>query len=184
MKGRTETAEGIDTKMAVHYYSRVQAAVALMPLLEKSANPKVLSVFAAGVHSPYTDWDKDVELKNNYSLSNAANAAAMYNDIAWSCLSKEHPKVTFVHAAPGFVATSLGTELNPFLRGMFRVLQSAFAKSAEEAADFLCEPLLDNSLPAGFHLRNQKAEPTTASKGLEAAAATVWAHTKTVLGMK
>ncbi len=182
MQGRTETAEGLDVKMALHYYSRVAAAKALMPMLERSASPRVLSIFAAGVHPPYEGWSTDTELKTTYSLSNAANAAAFYNDIGWSCMSEEHPSVSFVHSAPGFVATSWGTELNPVLRGLVRVLQAAFAHKASDAAEMLMEPLLDAALKPGFHLRSATADPARASKGLDAAAPTVWKHTLEVLG--
>ena len=182
MQGRTETSEGLDVKMALHYYSRVAAAQALMPLLERSASPRVLSILSGGVHSPYAGWSSDTELKTSYSLANAANAAGFYNDVAWTVLAKEHPKVAFVHSAPGFVATSWGTELNPVLRGLVRALQGAFGRSPADAAEMLAEPLLDTALSPGFHLRSSAAEPAHAAAGVDAAAPTVWKHTLEVLG--
>ncbi len=181
-QGRTETGEGIDVKMALHYYSRVAAVQTLMPLLERSASPRVLSILSGGVHSPYAGWSSDTALKTSYSLANAANAAGFYNDIAWTILAKEHPKVAFVHSAPGFVATSWGTELNFVLRGVVRVLQGAFGRAPADAAELLAEPLLDSALKPGFHLRSETAEPARAAAGIDAAAPTVWKHTLEVLG--
>ncbi len=36
-----------------HYYSRVAYALQLLPALQRSPDPRVLSVFSAGVHKSY-----------------------------------------------------------------------------------------------------------------------------------
>jgi NAD(P)-dependent dehydrogenase (short-subunit alcohol dehydrogenase family) len=52
MSGRDETEEGIDKKMASHYYGRFKIIQELMPLLEAAADAgedvRVMSVLAAG----------------------------------------------------------------------------------------------------------------------------------------
>jgi NAD(P)-dependent dehydrogenase (short-subunit alcohol dehydrogenase family) len=106
IQGLTETPEGIDEKLALHYYGRFAYILFLLPLLRKStAPPKVLSVLSGGVHSPYAQYATDPMLKTNYSLGNAANAAGFYNDLAVDTLSKqpENSNITFIHSAPGFV---------------------------------------------------------------------------------
>jgi hypothetical protein len=45
----------------------------------------------------------DPELKENYSLVNAADSAGFYNYLMLDDFSKENPEVTFIHAAPGMV---------------------------------------------------------------------------------
>jgi NAD(P)-dependent dehydrogenase (short-subunit alcohol dehydrogenase family) len=107
-QGHTPTAEGLDEKLALHYYSRVAFAKALAPLLE-SATPggRVLSVLSAGVHGTYGGWRDDTAISAaNYSLKNAADGAGFYNDLAVDSLSREHPTLSFTHAAPGFVNTN------------------------------------------------------------------------------
>lgn len=123
-QGFTPTTEGIDQKLALHYFSRVAFIDRLMPLLEASDDARVMTVLSAGVHSPYKHFQDDFELsKGNYSLRNAADAAGTYNDIAVDMLAREHKKVTFFHAAPGFVNTNWGTEMNVFVRGLVRLIQ-------------------------------------------------------------
>lgn len=123
-QGFTPTSEGIDQKLALHYFSRVAFIDRLMPLLEASDDARVMTVLSPGAHSSYKNYADDFELSNgNYSPSNAASAACMYNDIAVDMLAREHKNVTFFHTAPGFVNTNWGTELNPFVRGLVRLIQ-------------------------------------------------------------
>jgi NAD(P)-dependent dehydrogenase (short-subunit alcohol dehydrogenase family) len=98
-KGRDETVEGIDKKMAVHYYARWKFTHDLMPALLKAnaagEDAKVMSVMAAGKGGEI-DLD-DLGLKKSYSLTNAALAAATYNDLAM--------EVSFSHTLSTFVLT-------------------------------------------------------------------------------
>jgi NAD(P)-dependent dehydrogenase (short-subunit alcohol dehydrogenase family) len=83
LKGRDETSEGLDKKLALNYYARWKFVNDLMPLLRKAKDAgedaKVLSVLAAG-HGGPIDLD-DLGLKKGYSLSAAGVAAATYNDL-------------------------------------------------------------------------------------------------------
>ena len=83
LKGRDETSEGIDKKLALNYYARWKFINDLMPLLRKAKDAgedaKVMSVLAAG-HGGPVDLD-DLGLKKGFSLSAAAVAAATYNDL-------------------------------------------------------------------------------------------------------
>jgi NAD(P)-dependent dehydrogenase (short-subunit alcohol dehydrogenase family) len=52
-KGRTETEEGIDRKMSLHYYSRMALIMEFLPLLRQSTrSPRVLSVLSGGTALP------------------------------------------------------------------------------------------------------------------------------------
>ena len=81
--GRDETSEGIDKKLAVHYYARWKFIDELLPALKKAKDDgedvRVLSVFSAG-HGGKTD-PNDLGLKKGYSLKAAADAATTYNDL-------------------------------------------------------------------------------------------------------
>jgi NAD(P)-dependent dehydrogenase (short-subunit alcohol dehydrogenase family) len=83
MNGRTETVEGIDKKLAVHYYARFMFTSELLGALkgakEKNEDAKVLSVLAAGKGGKL-DLD-DLGLKKNFSLSRAGSQAPTYNDV-------------------------------------------------------------------------------------------------------
>jgi hypothetical protein len=80
--GRIETVEGIDKKLAVHYYGRWKFVNELMPALvkakEEGEDARALFVLSAG-QSAAIDL-QDLGLKKTYSLGNAAGQASAYND--------------------------------------------------------------------------------------------------------
>lgn len=83
MKGRDETPEGIDRKLALNYYARWKFTNDLLPLLKKAKDSgedaRVMSILGAGTGGRI-DLD-DLGLKKRYGLVNAAMAAATYNDL-------------------------------------------------------------------------------------------------------
>jgi short chain dehydrogenase len=82
-RGRDETSEGLDKKLALHYYSRWKFTHDLMPLLRKAKDAgedaKMLTVLAAGRGGPI-DLN-DLEMKKEYSAWAAAGTAPTYNDL-------------------------------------------------------------------------------------------------------
>jgi NAD(P)-dependent dehydrogenase (short-subunit alcohol dehydrogenase family) len=82
-KGRDETEEGIDKKLAVHYYARWKFISDLLPALKKAKesgeDAKVLSVLATGKGGEI-DLN-DLGLKKTFTLSSAALQAPTYNDL-------------------------------------------------------------------------------------------------------
>ncbi|KAI9003478.1 FabG domain-containing protein [Hyaloraphidium curvatum] len=184
MQGRTETAEGIDVKMQLHYYGRMALIQLLLPLLRQSPSPRVLSVLSAGVHSPYAGWKTDPELKTTYSLKNAADAAGFYTDLCLDTFSRDpaNANITFAHAAPGVVATNWGTELPWLARKAARAMM-VFATKKEDAAEFLSTPLLadDKDARKGLVLIGKTGQDVGKSSGhTEEAREAVWKSTKEV----
>jgi len=177
------THGGLDEKLTLHYWSRVLLAKQLAPVLERSADGRVLFILSAGVHGPYAKYAEDPELsRGGYSIKAAADAAGFYTDIAVEQLSTEHPSVTFLHAVPGFVATSWGTEMPLAVRMAVRVMQ-VFGRSKEEAGELMSKGLVcDRYRGGGWYLLDQYGEPSAAVTALhEAAKAKVWAHTQRVV---
>jgi hypothetical protein len=83
-KGRDETDEGLDKKLACNIYSRFRFALDLLPLLEKAADAgedaKFMTILAAGQEpTSYLNLD-DLGLKKEYSLANAGAVASHYSD--------------------------------------------------------------------------------------------------------
>ncbi|KAJ7124612.1 NAD(P)-binding protein [Mycena crocata] len=109
MNGRNETAEGIDRKLAVHYYGRWRFIVDLLPSVEGAQkageDAKAMSVLAAG-HGGAIDLE-DLGLKKSFSLVNAAATAPTYNDIMVNDLAARYPALTFIHSYPGVVRSGL-----------------------------------------------------------------------------
>jgi len=181
VQGYTPTSEGIDQKLALHYYSRIAFADRLMPLLEKSDDARVLTVLSAGVHSNYVQYAEDPDLSKAYSLAKAANAAGMYNDIGFDQLAKAHPTVTFIHAAPGFVNTNWGTEMPFFIKGLVRLIQP-LGTSIGDIGEFLGVPLLTAPYKrAGLVLLNERVKPVNKTSLHDTASPVVWQHTRDVL---
>lgn len=81
MAGRTETEEGIDRKLALHYYARWKFTYDLLPLLKKAKSAgedaKVMSVL--GSIGAKVDLD-DIGLKKKYTLVAAMKNATGGND--------------------------------------------------------------------------------------------------------
>ncbi|KAJ7726148.1 NAD(P)-binding protein [Mycena maculata] len=109
LDGRNETEEGIDRKLAVHYYGRWRFVHDMIPAVEAAKeageDAKVMTVLAAG-HGGAIDLD-DLGLKKTFSLSNAAAAAPTYNDIMVNDFAARYPGLSFVHSFPGAVVTGL-----------------------------------------------------------------------------
>ncbi len=104
IQGRTETVEGIDQKLMLHFYGRMTFVHYLFPALEAAANQpdgdvRVLSVLSGGVHSAYPHFLEDPELKTHFSLKNAADAAGFYNDLAMDAFGRKFPTISFIHQA-------------------------------------------------------------------------------------
>jgi len=110
LRGRNETSEGIDKKLAVHYYSRWKFTKDLIPLLRKAKDQgedaKVITVFSAGKAMGGIDVN-DFGLKKNFSLGRAADAATTYSDLMMEEFSSQNPDMAFTHTFPGGVKTSL-----------------------------------------------------------------------------
>lgn len=119
LMGRTETPEGIDRKMALHYYGRQLLIRELMPVLEHNA--KVIIVLDSLYGSPAKlNWG-DLDLKTTFSVGNAANHCismndAMVQEYAAAQQAEGLNKRHFVHANPGIVKTNLHRELPWYLR--------------------------------------------------------------------
>jgi len=83
MQGRTETTEGFDVKMALHFYSRWKFVDELLPLLQKAREnneeARVMSVLAPG-NGGKVNVD-DLGLKKTFGNLTAGLQVPTYNDL-------------------------------------------------------------------------------------------------------
>ncbi|KAJ6609595.1 hypothetical protein B0H10DRAFT_1813464 [Mycena sp. CBHHK59/15] len=109
MNGRNETAEGLDRKLAVHYYGRWKFIRELLPAVRAAqtagGDAKVMSVLAAGMGGAIDLGD--LGLVKTFSLANAAVAAPTYNDLMIQDFAAEDPAISFIHSYPGVVRTGI-----------------------------------------------------------------------------
>ncbi|KAG5638299.1 hypothetical protein H0H81_000824 [Sphagnurus paluster] len=177
LNGRTETPEGIDRKLAVHYYSRWKFVDGLLPALLRAKNTgedaKVLSVLAAG-KGGNIDLD-DLGLKKTYSVSNAGLAAPTYNDLMLQEFAEKNPGLTFVHSYPGWVKTGLGS--SSFAISAFKTLFSPFFMTYQDSGEYMLHGLLGSK--QGFSRVGSQGEDIGMKKyfGSEEARKRLWAHT-------
>ncbi|OQR88294.1 FabG domain-containing protein [Achlya hypogyna] len=161
IQGRTETSEGLDQKLSLHYYSRMAFIAEFLPVLRASSrSPRVLSVLSGGIHAPYAKFQEDPELKDNYSLKNAADAAGFYNDLMLDAFAEDeaNKNIAFGHSAPGFVATNWGTEMPWALRTLLIRPLQWFGKSSADCAEFMSDFLLQPTPASGFHAITQHGD--------------------------
>ncbi|KAK6067842.1 NAD(P)-binding protein [Seiridium cupressi] len=140
--GRTETLEGIDRKMALHYYGRQLLIRELLPVLKQDA--KVLIVLDSVNGGPTkVNWE-DLDLKTTFSIGNAMSHCTSMNDaMVQQYASEQQQKADsgsrrhFVHAYPGFVKTNLDQSLPWYLRLPTRVAGQVLGVSPETCAQNL-----------------------------------------------
>eukprot|EP01113_Clastostelium_recurvatum_P002567 TRINITY_DN11084_c0_g1_i1.p1 TRINITY_DN11084_c0_g1~~TRINITY_DN11084_c0_g1_i1.p1 ORF type:complete len:311 (+),score=81.26 TRINITY_DN11084_c0_g1_i1:69-935(+) len=137
MSGRNETTEGIDNKMALHYYGRMLFIRDLLPIIKDGGH--VLTVLdAKHGHPKRVNWD-DMDLKTSFSLTAAAMHCTTFNDIMVQHLSRHYPNIHFTHALPGFVNTSLARDMPWALKWMFSGLAKVAATSPEACANYMAK---------------------------------------------
>jgi hypothetical protein len=125
LKGRDETAEGLDRKFVLHYYARMRFITNLLPQLSAAAqDPSVdasarlsrvvsvldpmVSVRAGGAGT--LDFS-DLSLKHSFNLKNCGCHASLMGNFFLERMAEQHPHTSFVHSYPSGVATGVMREL-------------------------------------------------------------------------
>ncbi|CAO1637594.1 unnamed protein product [Jaminaea pallidilutea] len=129
--GRTETDEGLDRKMALHYYGRQLLIRELLPALKPEAT--VLIVLDAVRGNPdKLNWD-DLDLKHSYGLSSVGTHCITMTDAMVQNFASKHSQ-RFVHGFPGIVKTNVTGSLPWYARLPARVLMAGFGTAPETSA--------------------------------------------------
>ncbi|EFW19245.1 conserved hypothetical protein [Coccidioides posadasii str. Silveira] len=151
LKGRDETAEGLDRKFVLHYYARMRFIVNLLPLLTVAAQDssvkanarlsRVVSVLDPHVSVRAGGSGKlnfsDLSLKHTFSLKNCGAHASLMGDFFLEGMAQRHPHTSFVHAYPSGVATGLMREMpaGGVLAAVLTPLLSAFMVPIDESGE-------------------------------------------------
>ncbi|KAJ4420380.1 hypothetical protein N0V82_004369 [Gnomoniopsis sp. IMI 355080] len=104
--GAKYTDEGLETCFAVSYYSRLRLVSNLLPLLQKSSSPHVLSILN-GTKETTID-DNDINLDKQWGIRPVINHTTLLTSLAFDYLAArdEQKHIVFLHATPGFVNTN------------------------------------------------------------------------------
>jgi len=179
-KGRDESSEGIDKKLAVDYYSRWVLIHDLLPLLQKSKDDgedaKVFSLKAAG--SGIAIDLHDLGLKKNYK---DMGTASTYNDLMVRSFASRHPDIAFAHAHPGVVDTPIYEGIHwaiDLFKPILKLITMPIMVSPQTSAEYMWWGLLDGG--KGAFRRDGKGEDMGWEKkyfGTEEAEEKLWEHT-------
>ena len=124
LRGRSETPEGIDRKMAVNYYSRIRCIMGMMPLLTAASDSnelsRVITVLAAGSEGDVRV--DDLELLHNFTLHACLAHCVVMTDFCIEELAKRFPGTSFSHSYPGTVKTGIANELSGPVRLAVKVM--------------------------------------------------------------
>ncbi|KAF5012725.1 hypothetical protein FDECE_1218 [Fusarium decemcellulare] len=203
MRGREETAEGLDRKMALDFYSRLRFTENLLPLLRRAAIPtraesspdgtpplaRVVSVLGGGNENPIDS--SDLSLKDNYTLSASTKHAVVMNTLSFEHLSSvpENSGIAFFHTRPGMVKTNGDRELGSLFKLLVTVVNLFFkpwVTPLQECGERHLWALTSNAFKGGhLYLLGQRSELVENSKILnrmrdEGLSDEVWAHTTEV----
>lgn len=188
-KGRDETEERIDKKLALHYYARWRFIYDLLPLLtaatDEGEDAKVLSVLAAGFGGPIDT--NDLGLKKTFTLRNAALAASTYNDLMMESFATQYPDMAFTHITPGVVRTNLVSFSHWALRpvnGLLRAAAYPISRSQDECAEWMLFALFDGK--KGVFRRGSKGDDIGKKSyyGSDEDRTKLWEHTVEVTNVQ
>ncbi|GAB7349561.1 hypothetical protein MBLNU459_g0256t1 [Dothideomycetes sp. NU459] len=145
LKGRDETAEGLDRKFVLHYYARMRFITNFLPLLTEAAENRLLSrvvsvldphvsVRAGG--SGKLDFS-DLSLKHTFSLNKCGAHASLMGDFFLEGMAQRNPHTSFVHAYPSGVATGLMRDFpaSRVLMAVLKVVLSPIMVPVEESGE-------------------------------------------------
>ncbi|KAF8964504.1 hypothetical protein BDZ97DRAFT_1815431 [Flammula alnicola] len=182
LAGRDETSEGIDKKLAVHYYARWKFLHDLLPGLKKAKDDgeqvAVMSVLAPGKGGAI-DLD-DLAIKK-------ALRAPTYNDLMVESFAEQAPNIPFIHAYPGFVRTSImGSSPSWMLRTTSSVLLALtrpLSVSGEECGQYMWNAIYNTATKPGAWRTGSNGEDLKKTRyfGDATQRKQLWEHTAQVM---
>jgi hypothetical protein len=151
MQGRTPTEEGLDVKMALHYYSRMLFIRELQANGTLAPSATVMSVLDgknSNCDNTNIKWDDlDLRAPGNYTIKRVADHCLALTDVMlqdFAC-SPNTKSTVYIHAYPGFVNTSIlsASHLPTLVRWGVQGLASVLAVSPETAAERLVGGMME-----------------------------------------
>ncbi|PWY68619.1 hypothetical protein BO70DRAFT_344715 [Aspergillus heteromorphus CBS 117.55] len=151
LKGRDETAEGLDRKFVLHYYARMRFITNLLPLLtaaaeDASANTNARLSRVVSVLDPHASIRAggagkldlaDLSLKHTFSLKSCGAHTTIMGNLFLEAMAQQHPRTSFIHAYPSGVGTGVLREVPGarILSPVLRILMSPFMVPIEESGE-------------------------------------------------
>ncbi|KAF2159934.1 hypothetical protein M409DRAFT_37825 [Zasmidium cellare ATCC 36951] len=176
--GQIKTPEGLEQCFTLSYWSRIRFLHNLLPALQQSPRPRILSILAAG-HDTILRED-DMGLEHNWTIPNFAKQSSTMKTLTFHRFAAQNPAFTLIHTWPGFVLTDVerkpkpGAETNflwrwtfPVLRSLGRMVMSLRAIPLEESGQRHAFLLTSEEFGPGVWRFNEYCEPSPRSEALE-----------------
>lgn len=100
-----DTEEDLESCFTVSYYCRLRLISNLLPLLNKSSKPRVVSILNRTKEKNLIE--ENIELDKRWTITAVVNHTTVCTSLAFDYLatndSQKH--ITFIHGTPGFVST-------------------------------------------------------------------------------
>ncbi|KAJ5925189.1 short-chain dehydrogenases/reductase [Penicillium verhagenii] len=133
--GKKEGDDNIDVNHIIRYYSRLRFVHNLLPSLELSKSPRVVSVLAGGQEMMIEE--DNLDLKKRFSFSAGNGYPTTMTTLAFEHLASKHPSVSFIHDFPGIVATPLFKKVaGPILGSILGFLSKVVSIPASESGEW------------------------------------------------
>jgi len=142
--GLTLTKDGIDSKMALHYYSRMLIVRELLRLQCLTDHATIMSVLDGRFSDANAklNWDDLALVKpGSFGLGQCGKHCMAFNDmqLSWFALQGESRSRTYIHAFPGFVKTPISTNLPALMRWGTQAVTALFGVSPDDCAKNLIQ---------------------------------------------
>ncbi|KAF2018271.1 hypothetical protein BU24DRAFT_479686 [Aaosphaeria arxii CBS 175.79] len=121
-QGPVYTKEGLEANFAISYFSRIRLVSNLLPLLQKSEQPHVLSILN-GTKEKRIKED-DIGLEKSWGIVPMIDHSTLLTSLAFDYLATiDHSKrVVYLHVTPGLVNTGSRKQRPDTSKGWFRWL--------------------------------------------------------------
>lgn len=178
--------DNIEMQMAVNHYAPILLVHELFPLLQKSAQARIIQVSSRAHSRGKIFWD-DINLNKSYSLSKSYNQSKLANLLASYKLAEllKDTKITVNSFHPGLVNTKIGEKhtdlISNYAWKLIKILGNQPSKSALDAVYLASDPGLAKVSGKYFHQQRQ----ITSSKNSynKEDMNKVWDHSCDVLGI-
>jgi len=167
---RKVTEEGLERTWAMNHLAYVDLTKLLLPLLEKSDDPRVICTASQAHRMGSIRWDnlqgeKAWDGWRAYCLTKLTNI--LYVAEQGRRLGDSKIRICAVH--PGLVNSALGDENPGFAGAAFRVLKKVWGKSNEQGADTAVwlASRLQKPIQGGYYANRRERVPSKAAQSLE-----------------
>ncbi|KAJ5738836.1 short-chain dehydrogenases/reductase [Penicillium malachiteum] len=171
----------------LRYYSRMRFVVNLLPALQASKSPRVISVLAGGKEIMIEE--DNLDLNKKFSLSASNGYPASMTSLVFKKPAAQYPTISFLHVFPGIVATPLmKNSIGSVMDSLIGFLTKPIFISAEESGEWhtwlsTSPNFAPNNSGKGIHLLNHNVkdatnQPLMAELQEKGFPGIVWQHTQ------